>query len=219
MTVVVFAKEKGGAGASTLATNYYVCSTYVYAPEEVVLVDIDPQGTSFRWSERRRKNKAVTNRELNCELITKSVYSQIEKLERKFEMVIVDVGGRVTESMCEALQLADILISPFQASQPDLETGATLQEIVREYVPKTCLKYTILCRTPTNPSIKEERDARNYIKKYLPGFTDVGFSIKDRKVYRDALALGLGVIELNNPKAVKEINALGELTYEQLHTT
>jgi len=64
---------------------------------------------------------------------------------------------------------------------------------------------------PTNPIIREEADARECLNDY-PKIKLLSTMIRDRKVYRDAMSggLGLGVVEMDNPKAKAEIKKLVE---------
>jgi chromosome partitioning protein len=60
---------------------------------------------------------------------------------------------------------------------------------------------------PTNPIIREERDAREYLTDY-PEIKLLNARIQDRKVYRDAMSEGKGIIEMDNPKAKLELKKL-----------
>ena len=60
---------------------------------------------------------------------------------------------------------------------------------------------------PTNPTINEVDEARAYLLDY-PEIKVLNTIIRDRKVYRDAMSEGLGVIEMNNVKAINEIRSL-----------
>ncbi|WP_232484076.1 hypothetical protein [Burkholderia gladioli] len=62
---------------------------------------------------------------------------------------------------------------------------------------------------PSNPVIREVEDAR----ELLAQFDQIELAdtvIRDRKVYRDALLAGRGVIELDNSQARAEIQLLAQ---------
>jgi chromosome partitioning protein len=62
---------------------------------------------------------------------------------------------------------------------------------------------------PTNDRIKEVEDAT----ALLSNFPDLPLSkciIRERKVYRDALLLGRGVVEMKNNEARTEIQLFGQ---------
>ncbi len=60
---------------------------------------------------------------------------------------------------------------------------------------------------PTNPTVNETHDAQAYFQDY-PEIHLLETIICDRKVYRDAMSEGLGVVEMNNKKAIIEIQNL-----------
>jgi chromosome partitioning protein len=65
----------------------------------------------------------------------------------------------------------------------------------------------IIARAPTNPSITEVSEARELLADY----PEIGLArsiVRDRKVYRDALLEGRGVVEMDNSKAKAEIQLL-----------
>jgi chromosome partitioning protein len=68
-----------------------------------------------------------------------------------------------------------------------------------------------LTMAPTNPMIREEADARTVLNDY-PEIQLLATVIRDRKVYRDAMSEGKGVVEMDNIKAGLEMHELmGEI--------
>ena len=67
--------------------------------------------------------------------------------------------------------------------------------------------FGLLTMAPTNPVINEEAEAREYLQDY-PEIHLLNTFVRDRKVYRDAMSEGLGVVEMDNPKAKNEIEEL-----------
>ena len=60
---------------------------------------------------------------------------------------------------------------------------------------------------PTNPAVHETEEARAYLSEF-PEIRVLRSIIRDRKVYRDAMSEGLGVVEMDNGKARAEIQLL-----------
>ena len=56
-------------------------------------------------------------------------------------------------------------------------------------------------------TINEEAEAREYLQDY-PEIGLLNTFIRDRKIYRDAMSEGLGVVEMGNSKATAEIQEL-----------
>ena len=65
----------------------------------------------------------------------------------------------------------------------------------------------LLTMVPTNPQIREVQEAREYLSNY-PAIEPLNAMIRDRKVYRDAMAAGRGVGEMQNAKARQETHQL-----------
>jgi chromosome partitioning protein len=105
---------------------------------------------------------------------------------------------------------AHILIVPFRPSQADLDTLPKMQDVIiqaRDLNPNLVV-HGILTMAPTNPVVNEVAEACEYLQDY-PDIKLLDTAIiRDRKVYRDAMSEGVGVVEMNNPKAVDEIEAL-----------
>ena len=66
----------------------------------------------------------------------------------------------------------------------------------------------IISCAPTNPLINEVEDAKNLLSDFTEYLDLAKTFIRDRKVYRDALLQGKGVVELDNAKALDEIKNL-----------
>jgi chromosome partitioning protein len=67
--------------------------------------------------------------------------------------------------------------------------------------------YGLLTMASTNPVVQEVNEAREYLQDY-PEIKLLTTIVRDRKVYRDAMSEGKGVIELDNIKAAGEIQSL-----------
>jgi chromosome partitioning protein len=65
----------------------------------------------------------------------------------------------------------------------------------------------LLTMASTNPVVQEVNEACEYLKDY-PEIRLLKTIISDRKVYRDAMSEGKGVVELDNQKAADEIQSL-----------
>ena len=65
----------------------------------------------------------------------------------------------------------------------------------------------LLTMVPTNPYVREVEQSLEYMQE-MPTIAPLTTVIRDRKVYRDAMAEGRGVSEMRNPKARQEIHQL-----------
>ncbi|MDB5781684.1 division plane positioning ATPase MipZ [Caballeronia mineralivorans] len=205
--ILLVAAEKGGVGKSTLATNLAV--HLAHQGVDVVLLDTDGQATAAQFVERR--DEAGITPAVPCVQRTGEVASTLRDLARRYQVVVVDAGGRDSREMRSAMAVASLVLVPTKASQADLETLPKVNELIglaRALNPE--LKaVAILSIAPSNPVIREVEDAR----KLLAEFDQLELAdtiIRDRKVYRDALLAGKGVTELDNSQARAEIQLLAQ---------
>ena len=184
-----------------------LCSELACNNKDVVLVDADRQCTAANWALDRAQNPELPT--VHCVQKYENIRDTLLDLDKRYEYVVVDAAGRDSRELRTGMTAADILIVPFRPSQPDLDTLPRLQEIIvqaRDLNPKLKV-YGLLTMTPTNPQIQEKREAQDYLSDF-PEFELLQSSLCDRKVYRDAMSEGVGVVEMNNKKAQSEVQAL-----------
>lgn len=208
MAICVVGSNKGGVGKTT--TSVCVAIALAQRGADVCLVDADRQLSASRWYAEREEaglEPAIT-------LIEKrdNISSTLQKLSEKFDHVIVDVAGRNSRELLTGAMVADIIIAPHQCSQLDLDTLRELQDQVRGIrdrnpdrdPPLKVLAYHSMAST--NPAVRETE--RREFMEYLAEFPEiellnsVGFY---RKAYKDCIALGKAVQEMDNAQAATEI--------------
>jgi len=203
--------EKGGAGKSTLATN--LAAHLAFEGVDVVLLDADPQGTSAKWQGRRAELEDVPA--VHCVQRTGDVSGTIRDLAARYQVVIIDAGGRDSRELRTAMVAADLFLTPTRASQADLETMPKMNELVSlaRGLNPGLVAFAVLSMAPSNPQVNEVAEA----KELLAEFDQIKLAdtiIRDRKVYRDALLEGLGVVEKKNGLARAEIQLLAQEFFE-----
>ena len=209
--IVLCGGEKGGTGKSTLATNLAVW--LAHQGKDVLLVDTDRQLTSSRWIDRRHA-LAESLPEVRGAEKHGNVFHALRDWAGRYDEIIVDAGGRDSEELRTALVAAQVVYLPLRASQPDLETSLHMHELVtlaRSLNPHLTARW-LLTLAPAGQHAADTHEARDVLRE-LPGIPLSGVIIHDRKIYRDAIATGHGVVELLNEKAQAEIDALGHEIY------
>lgn len=209
--IILIGGEKGGVGKSTITTNIAVEMSYRKA--EVIIIDTDPQKTSINWIDRR--NELIEKDRLDLPRISGvskdgNIKDIIKDFVTKYDLVLIDASGRDSQSLRTGLTVADKFYCPIRASQADLETLPHICKIIeaaRDFNGNLTSKAIISC-APTNPLINEVKDAKNLLADFTEYLDLAKTFIRDRKVYRDALLQGKGVVELDNVKAVDEIKNL-----------
>jgi cellulose biosynthesis protein BcsQ len=95
---------------------------------DVVMLDTDGQATSARFVERR--DEADMLPPVRCVQRTGEVATTLRDLARRYQIVVVDAGGRDSREMRSAMAVANLLLVPTKASQADLETFPKVNELI-----------------------------------------------------------------------------------------
>lgn len=202
--IILFGSQKGGCGKSTLAIN-----TACYLADQgkdVVLMDADIQQSSVNWIRDREQTDLQA---VHCIQRYGDIKNTLKDLAQRYEYVIVDVAGHDSKELRTAMLMADKLIIPFRPSQLDLDTLPHLSEVIdqAQSFNEKLQAYGLLTLAPTNPANQEIKQALDYLKDF-PILKPLNATIHERKIYRDVISQGKGVIESNNAKAVEEFTQL-----------
>jgi len=203
--IVLIGSQKGGCGKSTTAVN--ICAELARNGRDVVLVDADRQCTAANWAMDRSANETLPT--VHCVQKYENIRETLQDLGKRYEYVVVDAAGRDSRELRTGMTAAHVLLVPFRPSQPDLDTLPNLQEIITQAkdLNPDLVVYGLLTMAPTNPVVHEADEAREYLQDY-PEIRLLETIIRDRKIYRDAMSEGMGVVEMGNPKATEEIRSL-----------
>ena len=171
----------------------------IYSGEfRLALVDADRQGTCKNWSNDRKENKKLKS--VDTFTVYGDIKNKLNDLKKEYDMVIVDVAGHDSTEMRTALLASDLAIIPVLCSQPDLDTMPKMEKIVKDAKKfnKSLKTFLLLSRTPTNPRIKEVRDAIEFLADFDMDL--LKSKIAERKVFRDAISKGISVFEVKDKK-------------------
>lgn len=207
--IILIAGEKGGSGKSTVATN--LATGLALAGRDVLLLDADPQRTSALWVERR--DEAGILPRVHCAEKTGDLKQSVADLASRYEDVVIDAGGRDSRELRSGLLVAQRAYVPMRPSQADLETSPHVDELVgmakSMRVDSGPDAFILLTMAPTHHLVTETQEARAVLND-LPSLSLASPVIRERKIYRDALAEGRGVLEMKNAAAIAECRALLE---------
>lgn len=210
--LLVIGGIKGGTGKTTLATNLTVMRSST--GKKVLLVDADEQRSTSDWADQRM-GLGVETPWTTIQLSGKSVHSEITKLSRHYDDVIVDTGGRDNPSQRYALSVADIFLIPFRPKSLDVWTMGGVNRLITEVGAINPKLKCIAVINQADSQGTDNQDAQEALSecvdlKCLPTF--LGY----RKAFSNAAATGLSVIELKtgDKKAVTEMKAI----YDQIYS-
>lgn len=205
MTAKIFtvAQQKGGAGKTTMAAHLAVA--YTAAKKSVAAIDIDPQQSLTQWYRLREARYGDAGAGLLVNQIQGwRVQSEIEKLARDHDVVIVDSPPHAETEAKIAVRSADLVVVPVQPSPMDVwATQATLDLAAAEKTPVLM----VLNRVPpranlTDEMVQELRDIHAGVAEARLG---------NRVAFASALSEGRAVSEMQpRGRAAAEIGALAE---------
>lgn len=202
--IVLVGNQKGGCGKSTTAVN--MSAFLAVRNTDVMLVDADRQSTATNWvADRNETSLPIVNSVQKYD----NIRSSLLDLGKRYEVVIVDAAGRDSRELRTGMLAADVLLMPFRPSQPDLDTLPKMCEIVLQAkdLNPDLKAFALITMAPTNPVVNEIEETRELFSDH-PEVELLSCAIFDRKVYRDAMSEGRGVVEMNNPKASSEFQSL-----------
>ena len=205
--IILIGSQKGGCGKSTLATS--IAAMLAGNGADVVLVDADKQSTASTWAADRETNSNLPP--VACIQKYGNIRQTLLDLNKRYSHVVVDCAGHDSLELRYAISAAQIMLSPFRPSQPDLDTAPRLVGIIDEMrgTNDSLQVFAVLTMCPSNPAITEIQDAQTYLAK-VSGMSVIAPCIYDRKAYRDAVCEGKGVTEMPNDKAKAELLAVWE---------
>jgi len=192
MKVYSLIAQKGGSGKSTLAANLSVLPK-----EKSVVIDTDPQHSLADWFEARPDEKSTPEFIAARSEEVRNILTAAK--EQGFRYAFIDTPGRDMPSMRAIAELSDTVIVPCQPS------GLDIWAIDRMELP----------RKKSRLIINHGFSAGKRNTKAIELLRQIGETsptpIVRRAAYQDAMALGLGVTELEpRGKASKEIRELWE---------
>lgn len=207
MPIIVIGGIKGGSGKTTIASNLAVIRS-IQGKRKVLLVDADEQKSASDWAEHR-ESMEINTPWTTVSLLGSSVRTQLLKMAKDYDDVIVDTGGRDTSSQRSALTVTNIFLAPFQPRSLDVWTIGKVSALLNEIrtVNPHIKAFAIINRR--DPQGTDNEGAAEILSE-SEGITYLNTGIGQRKAFANAAAEGLGVIELKvkDKKAESEIAQL-----------
>jgi len=184
---------KGGSGKTTVAVNLAV--GLMLAGRDILLVDADDQETATDFCEWRNQRTEGNSGFTAIQLSGQAARNEILRLAEKYQDVVIDTGGRDTNSQRAALTVADVYLVPFNPRSFDMWTISKVSKLVEEaqHLNPNLKAYAFLNRADARGS--DNDDAAEALKE-VTALTYLDVSLGNRKAYANAAAQGMGVMEL-----------------------
>lgn len=205
--ILIVGSTKGGVGKTTLAFNFAVALSK--AGRDVLLVDADTQATATLTTQLRKQELGEIGFAAVA-LYGEAIILQVPQLAKKYQDIIIDVGGRDNPSLRSALLLPDsTLLVPVKPRSYDLwgadDTAAVVQEARARG--NTSLRAVMVLNEADHLHEADNAEASQDLKTKA-GCELAPIRIIRRKAFPDASAKGLGVVEYKDEKAIHELTTL-----------
>lgn len=203
--IILVGHRKGGGGKSTLCVQ--LAAELQRLGIDVVIIDADPTvTTTSNWAADR---KGSGKPEIRYVKHTGLLHELIHNLAGRHEVVLVDAAGKDSPELRSAMAVADVLLSPVQPTQVDLDATAGLAASVEEArkLNSGLKALIVLNRASTHPQDTAVAEAKAYLDDY-PELQRTETVIHERKTYQKSIEDGGSAVESRNPKAKAEIQLL-----------
>ena len=196
MKILAIVNQKGGPGKTTLAVHLSVAAAS--AGLTTALIDLDPQASAAKWSDKREKDSPVVISAHSTRL--PQVLKSAE--ENGVELCILDTAPTIEKPAKDACQAADMAIIPCKPGIFDLEAmGSTVQIAHSANVPTRVVFNSVRARS--SKLIQAQKAIEIYDVPYAPCI------IGDRVAFSHAVIDGRTAQEYEpSGKASREIQAL-----------
>ena len=199
--IISVVNQKGGTGKTTVATNIAAC--FAGEDKDVLLIDADPQRSALDWRADRPDDKPQVQ---TIGLPVRNLHQEIAPFRKKYDVIVVDGGGRVTATARAAVMIADFVIVPTLASKPDvLSTQDFFKQVIEEVTTVKEVQGAILINQVQNGTVIN-RDCQEQLESL--GYPIFSTALHLYVVYKEAIAAGLSVVEYQSKsKAAQEMEA------------
>ena len=208
--IILIGGEKGGVGKTTLAVNLAVKAAT--EGKDVLLVDADQQASANLWAQIREEGK--TRPEVACiQKQGKGLGRELQRLSERYDVVVIDAGGRDSVELRSALVVADQAFFPLRPSLFDAATLGRLELLcsqARAYN-DALSAWVVVNAASSHPRSREAPQLRGVVK----GFEELLMAeavIRDRVAFRRSVQEGRSVLE------IEQTTQSDRLAVEELET-
>ena len=199
--IIAVATQKGGAGKSTIAVHLAVEALRSKKSAQVVLLDLDPQGSVAGWAERRALEDPIVLSAMPGNLASYLDHARSEGID----WVVIDTPPHAGATIDAAVRAADLVVIPIRPGPFDIDAAAGTVEILGQTGGRG-----LFVLSQVAPTGSEGDDTAEVLADLYPGIPIAKARLGQRKAFMQALISGQAITEFERPssKAVGEIQAL-----------
>jgi len=203
MPVIAIAGNKGGVGKTTLSLNL---ATALSQNNSVIILDADPQGSSFQWREIADNDDAI-----NVQMVSEDIEKQVAALQNDYQYIVIDCPPSVHASQTtEVLNFCNLVLIPVQPSPIDLWATVHIEEAVAKARQKNSPLAALLIINQIELRSTLSRLVRDALAEIdLPVAKT---AIRRRAIYRNSIMEGKTIFDMGKKAsdAITELNQLIE---------
>ena len=201
--VIGITNLKGGVGKSTISQNLAV--SLAHKGYKVCVLDTDlGQRSSMKWAAQRGEDVPsipVLGTEAD------NVIKDAKEQENYYDFVLIDGSPQLELAQVKTLTVSDIVIVPVSPSALDIWS---MQQFMAKYEQVKAVKgdsiQGLILLNKFSGRMRLDREVTEALDSL--GLKVMTTKLADRVVYREAPINGLGVLEMKNDKAKKEVTQL-----------
>lgn len=203
MPVITLLSPKGGVGKTTAALLLAI--ELAEGGGTVTIVDADPNFPLAKWA-------SMPGRPANIEVVQEvdedAIIDTIDSAQKRSRFVVVDLEGRASARVTNALLMTNLAIVPMQGSVLDSDQAARAFQSIRrasKAAQRDIAFAGVFTRTPASDRIRSRVAQQIADSVEAGGITTLPTSIAERTVYRSLFAQGGTLGELQGtPKTAIE---------------
>ncbi len=205
--IIVSGGTKGGSGKTTVATNFAVMRSL--SGFDVLLIDADDQQSATDFTAVRNERMKDGAGYTNIQLTGAGVRTETLLLKKKYDDIIIDVGGRDSTGQRASLTVADMVLIPVKPRSFDVWTIGTVGNLLDEAKAFNQSLKAFAFLNCADPRGHDNEEAAELLKS-KEQFTFLDAPLGNRKAFSNAASDGLSVIEFKpeDEKAIEEIQRL-----------
>lgn len=194
--IIAVTQQKGGVGKSTIAMH--LGAAFHEKGKRVLVIDADGQNTLIHWSSASGdSDTGIPFPVVNLAEAGGQIHREIKKFINDYDIIVVDCPPSITEKVSGVVLLAaSIAVIPTSSSPADYWSSVGLVKLIQQaQVMNEDLRAVFLLN-----KTEEKRMLTRELKRALEelGFPLLKTQIPTREAYKQAMALGQTVLQMND---------------------
>ncbi len=198
--IITIAQHKGGAGKTTLSTQ--ISAALSHSGASVLLLDLDPQGSSTEWFQMREQTLSDRNKIDHAKIQGWRLMKDLASYRDKYDYVIIDTPPHAESESSTSIRMADLVLIPVQPSPLDIWACApTLKLVLADKKSLLIVLNRVPSKSKLNVMIMDKLEATGIPVSHQ--------ALGNRVSFAASIMMGLGVVEYEpRSTAADEIRGL-----------